>query len=219
MKNSRILKLEINEPTTIALATTQTLDVYNDFGKPQVLFSLADQKRLYATPELARQIKELGVREFESFSIRKYKSGRNVNYDVWLAPATEKRRAAEEAPEIAAELLASIPPAFLEPEQKAKVTQMPAPQPAPVLAPTGTDGAPQAQAKAQPVLALAAAKKSGGVIPFNVAFREVTRFVVQELKECGEQWTDQSRQDIVSTILIAAAKNGVLGIWERENAA
>jgi hypothetical protein len=207
MSNSRILKFELNEPVTIALATTQTMDVFNDYNKPQVLFSLADNRRLYATPELGRQIKNLGVRENESFCIRKYKKGRNVFYDVWLAPATEKRRAEEEAPEIARQLMEETP---------ANVVTMPPPpvyQPM-VLAPTGTDGA-SPQPQVGPQLAPAIGKIRSSVIPFNVAFREVTRFVVDELKACGEQWTDQAKQDIVSTVLISASQKGIVGVWER----
>jgi len=52
-------------------------------------------------------------------------------------------------------------------------------------------------------------------IPYNVAFREVLQFVTDGLKQAGEQWTDQARQDAVSTILIAAAKQGLLSLWER----
>jgi hypothetical protein len=197
---SRILKLQLNQPETIALATIQTMDVFNDFGKPQVLFALADNRRLYATPELARQIKGLGVKELESFGVRKWKKGRNVHYDVWLSPATEKAKAIEEAPAIAAELS--------KPLNYANLVQMPAP--AEELPATGTEGrlipAPRRAASATP---------RSNVIPFNVAFREVTRFVQDELKATGEQWNDEARQGMVSTVLIAAAKNGWVGPWER----
>lgn len=203
---SNVLKFELNQPVTIALATLGTMDVFNDYGKPQVLFGLADNRRLYATPELARKIKALGVRELESFSVRKFKKGRNVFYDVWLSPSSEKARAVEEAPEIAAQLL-----------QPANVVAMPSPreeQFRPALAPTGTDG-PVSQPQPGPQLAPASSKPKANVIPFNVAFREVTRFVVDELKACGEQWTDQAKQDIVSTVLISASNKGLVGVWER----
>ena len=52
-------------------------------------------------------------------------------------------------------------------------------------------------------------------IPYNVAFREVLHFVTAELHEAGEQWTDQARQDMVSTVLISASNNGLLSLWER----
>jgi hypothetical protein len=56
---SNILKFELNQPVTIALSTISTMDVFNDYGKPQVLFALADNRRLYATPELARKTGDL----------------------------------------------------------------------------------------------------------------------------------------------------------------
>jgi hypothetical protein len=197
---SRILKLQLNQPETIALVTIQTMDVFNDFGKPQVLFALADNRRLYATPELARQIKGLGVKELESFGVRKWKKGRNVHYDVWLSPATEKAKAIQEVPAIAAELS--------KPLNYANLVQMPAP--AEELPATGTDG----RLIPAPRRAASATLRSN-VIPFNIAFREVTRFVKDELKETGEQWNDEARQGMVSTVLIAAAKNGWVGPWER----
>jgi hypothetical protein len=197
---SRILKFKLNEPETIALATLQTMDVFNDFNKPQVLFALADNRRLYATPELARQIKALGVKEFESFAVRKWKKGPNVHYDVWLSPAAEKAKAIEEAPAIAAELS--------KPLNYANLVQMPAP--AEQLPATGTEGRAIPAPRRSPI-----APPRSNVIPFNVAFREVTRFVQDELKETGEQWNDEARQGMVSTVLIAAAKNGWVGPWER----
>ena len=52
-------------------------------------------------------------------------------------------------------------------------------------------------------------------IPYNVAFREIVQFVITELKQSGEQWSDQARQDLASTILIASFKAGYIGLWER----
>jgi len=36
-----------------------------------------------------------------------------------------------------------------------------------------------------------------------------------EANKPREQWSEQSRQDLCSTVLIAAAKAGLLGVWER----
>ena len=52
-------------------------------------------------------------------------------------------------------------------------------------------------------------------IPYNIAFREVIAFVTKELNDSGEQWSEQSRQDLASTCLISIAKAGLLGVWER----
>lgn len=73
---------------------------------------------------------------------------------------------------------------------------------------TGTYGPSPRPARSQrPVI---------GLIPYNVAFREVVSFVTSELNASGEQWSEQSRQDLVSTVLISATKQGLLGVWERE---
>jgi hypothetical protein len=63
--------------------------------------------------------------------------------------------------------------------------------------------------------ALTAQVRASGPIPMDVAFREVVAFVTSELKAAGEQWTDQAKQDAISTVLIAAAKKGWLKVWER----
>ena len=53
-------------------------------------------------------------------------------------------------------------------------------------------------------------------IPYNVAFREIVQFVITELKQSGEQWSDQARQDLVSTVLIGASRQNLLDVWERQ---
>lgn len=81
---------------------------------------------------------------------------------------------------------------------------------------------PASSARKVPAIAAAAGagrKRREGPIPLNVAFREVVQFVVAELKDSGEQWSDQCRQDLISTALIAAQKLGLLSVWEREDAA
>jgi hypothetical protein len=68
-----------------------------------------------------------------------------------------------------------------------------------------------------PQVALAARKRFDP-IPFNLAFREVVGFVTKELNASGEQWSEQSRQDLASTVLIAASKAGWISPWERAEA-
>lgn len=193
--NSRVLKFELNEPVTIALATLQYLETFNDWGKPQLLFQLADQRRMYAEEKLATKILALGVRALESFCIRKWKKGRNVNYDVWLSNESEKKRAIEETPAIADQLRQPTPAEML------------------VLAPTGTETArvPQILPLAPP-----ANRRTVEAIPFNIAFREVLAFIATELREIGQEWGDQARQDMASTVLIAAVNKGWVGPWERK---
>jgi hypothetical protein len=47
-------------------------------------------------------------------------------------------------------------------------------------------------------------------IPYNVFLREAIRETVQILKDSGEQWTDASKQGMVSTLVIQAGREGIL---------
>ena len=84
---------------------------------------------------------------------------------------------------------------------------------------TGTDGpapAPDPVRALIPAALLAPARQQKpGPIPWNVAFREVSAFVAAELKANNLQWSDASQQGMVSTVLIAASKVGIVGVWER----
>lgn len=79
----------------------------------------------------------------------------------------------------------------------------------PELAPTGTEGPKPRPAEAN------LAGSTVARLPYNVAFREILRFVTQGLKNAGEQWTDQAKQNAVCAILIQAEKDGYLTLWER----
>ena len=43
-------------------------------------------------------------------------------------------------------------------------------------------------------------------MPYGEALRHITKTVINELSRSGEQWDDKSRQDLVSTLFIAACK-------------
>ena len=53
-------------------------------------------------------------------------------------------------------------------------------------------------------------------IPMNQAVIDAVRMVQTAMKATGEQWSDDSRQGLVSTILIAAERQGWLAVWKRE---
>jgi hypothetical protein len=81
---------------------------------------------------------------------------------------------------------------------------------------TGTDGpAPAIQPAALAVPLHAQHKRPPDVIPWNVAFREVAKFVSSELAACHLQWSDEAQQAAVCTVLIAEVKKGRIGLWER----
>lgn len=66
------------------------------------------------------------------------------------------------------------------------------------------------------------AANGNGIIPpvkirMDRAVVDAVRMVQRAMKETGEQWSDQSRQDYASTILIAARQEGWLCAWTSED--
>jgi hypothetical protein len=47
-------------------------------------------------------------------------------------------------------------------------------------------------------------------VGYDVALRRILRTTIAELKTAGEQWSDAARQDLVSTLMIQAARDGVI---------
>ena len=77
-------------------------------------------------------------------------------------------------------------------------TQLHFPGLGPVLVTPASQPAPPAPPKRPPF---------GGRVPYDVALRQIVAVVVRNLSECGEQWSDGARQDLVSTLFIAATKD------------
>jgi hypothetical protein len=50
-------------------------------------------------------------------------------------------------------------------------------------------------------------------IPLNLAVIDAVRMVQFAMRETGEQWSDGARQDLVSTILITAQREGWVSPW------
>jgi hypothetical protein len=142
-------------------------------------------------------------------------------FNFWLSPEAEKARAAEEMAQLEAQgqgqqPAAAPPPQYRPPEprkrqRRPKVQEMPNPEPAQPQLWAGQGNGTYGPA---PRPAIHASSRPGRV-PYNVAFREIVRFVTAELRESGEQWSDQSRQDLVSTVIISASRQGLLDLWER----
>jgi hypothetical protein len=211
----------LNVPMTLALQdpTGQYIPEYEE-----VVYPTTDGRELRLEVRAAERLNALFLAPGETFGIRRSwdpkAKGSIPRFEFWLSPASEKARAAEEMAQVEAQQppqeRAADPPAPTDhPEPKRRqrrgnVERMPVPQ-APVQPQlwdrrgTGTYGpAPAPAIYHRP-----------GRIPYNVAFREVVQFVTQGLKESGEQWSDQARQDLVSTIIISASRQGLLDVWER----
>lgn len=212
------VKLLSNIPLQLALLDPPEGEMDDRYEKVHYSTSAGT---LTVSYRVAAKINALELRSGEQFHICKREKPEGIQWDVWLASTSEQGRAVEETPsELEVQLSKSLeiaPPIGSIREVPRKPSRRaPNPdQPRLFDKGTGTDG-PAPQRAILP--AMPPAKPTRVQIPYNVAFREVTKFVTIELKATGEQWNDQAKQDMVSTILIAAAKQGLLTIWERENA-
>ena len=93
---SIIVKLELNVPTEIQLATSSGLEVRGDYG-PQMLFSLVGNRRLYVPLDVGREIQSLSLPNGASFILTKASRDRERGFD-WkverkspAAPANDQK--------------------------------------------------------------------------------------------------------------------------------
>jgi len=185
------------------------------------LIPLEDGQTLFLGQMLADSLALLKLQAGEEFVICLYMDRGKPHWECWLASATEKARAAAELAQmdLEAKLSASIKLVQGRKERSSGEASVPG-----YLAPTGTEGPSALPLPSPKRAALAVASAGGkrrreGKIPYNVAFREIVTLVAGELAQAGEQWSDQARQDAVSTLFIAAGKAGWLEVWEREEEA
>ena len=190
-----------NEPQTLALVEPRS----EQFGDYEITYTLTDGRLLKVSKQLAAKINELDLQPGETFGICKQtvfneqRRRDTPSWAVWLTPESEKARAKQE----------TRPPMTLADVKRPKVRSIrkaPSPDQQTMTFDrgNGTFGPlPLPQSLRPPR------------IPYNVAFREVLQFVTKELKDAGEQWTDQARQDLCFTVLISASNSGLLSLWER----
>lgn len=212
------VKLSYNVPITLSLLNSEG-ELDSTYDKVHYETSAGT---LSVSRRVAVQINELELRAGEQFTICKQQKPEGVRYSVWLAGTSEKERAREESDE-PTELETQLERSLERAPVRAPIRQVERVAPrrkevARVEQPrlfdrgTGTDGPlPQSLPASRP------RRPVTQQIPYNVAFAEVTRFVTSGLLQAGEQWSDQAKQDMISTVLIAASKAGMLTLWERES--
>lgn len=192
---------ETNVPQTFALQEPRS----EHFGDYEITYTLTDGRLLKVSKEVATKINLLDLQPGETFSVCKkmrfneQRRRETPSWTVWLTPESEHARAKQE-------IEPRMTRADVKRSSKVRTIRRTQPEQTAIAFDrgTGTFGpAPLPQTLRPPR------------IPYNVAFREVLGFVTEELKQSGEQWTDQARQDMVSTILISASNNGLLSVWER----
>lgn len=210
-----IVEFSPNEPQEFTLKRdSRPYTLPNQAGS---LYTLSDGRILHLSPVCAQAIADLRLGPNESFRVCLHQKGNGLPYwSAWLSPETEKARAAAEAPELERQLAESI--SIVRGRRRSPETAVLERADLPA---TGTEGAALPAISRKPAIAAVAGDRRGkpGPIPYNVAFREIVKLVASELLQAGEQWSDQARQDAVSTLFIAAGKAGWLGLWEREDAA
>lgn len=193
-----------NIPQVVSLAS-QEEDIDSD--TLETSYPLSDGRTLLLGRSDATRLNLLDLRPGETFGLcRRFQDERMIatDLDIWLTPATEQARAA-------AEQQRQQPEISRKPVTRRRKVQEIAPAPQTASQPAQGNGTYGPAPQPRPALATATTAR----IPWNIAFREVAAFVAQELKQIGEQWSDQARQDAVSTILIAEAKAGRITTWER----
>ena len=190
-----------NEPQTLALMEPRS----EQFGDYEITYTLTDGRLLKVSKQLAAKINELDLQPGETFGICKQmvfneqRKRLTPSWTVWLTPESEKARAHQEMKQ---------PMTLADVKRPGKVRSIrkEAPEQGSISFDrgTGTFGPVALPQSLRPPR-----------IPYNVAFREVLSFVTAELKQTGEQWSDQARQDMISTVLISASNSGLLSLWER----
>lgn len=216
----KIIQFEPNKPQSFIFDSPEPYKLPGNAGG---LYTTSQGELLHCAPSLVDSLALLRLEPGESVRICLYLE-RNVPHWVCdLTAETEKARARKEVAALGLEAQLGASLRMVRGGKSKGDSSGEATPGCSYLAPTGTEGpaaSPAPSPRKAPVIApaLASSRTRGGPIPLNVAFREIVRFVVQELNESGEQWSDQCRQDLVSTVMIAAQKAGLLGVWEREAA-
>jgi hypothetical protein len=220
-----------NVPVPVALKYPEGKSVEGRFGD-QMYYTLADGRCMYLDLDVAAKINLLDLRKGETFMMCKRwsgKKGETPQWDVWrppsgeLPPPSAARAAGIEDGSLERDLQRSLAARTSQagtavsptaPVQAAPVAQ-------PVVTPNGNGNKPNGHANGSGAgngtwaNVAPAAPSVPAKIPLNVAFREILRFCTAELKAAGEQWSDSARQDLVSTLLIQASKEGWCTLWER----
>lgn len=199
-----------NRPVYVALVDPK--GVY-DFELETGLYQTTAGQTLKLPRQAVIKLNELEPKPAEELQILMQWSGRQNDPRKWviaLSTRSEKNRAALESAEAptAAETGPEAPRAILAPPTPIR----PARESDPSLFDqgTGTFG----PAPAPLMIPRRGHRETPGQIPANVAVHEVLSFIAADPNT--RNWSAECRQDLASTILIAAYKAGHIGLWERE---
>jgi len=217
-----------NMPVRMALKFRDGKKVEGRFGD-QEYYTLIDGRGMYLDLDVAAKLNVLELQPGEPFEVCKYWTGKKGDKPQWDV------RRVNGAPPARPALGASPPQNNLERDLARSLELGRGGQP-------GADARTSAPEAAAPIsleqppqhnnngngskpsghgngngswVGIATAVPVPVKIPLNVAFREILAFCTQELQAAHEQWSDNARQDLVSTLLIQAAREGWCTVWER----
>jgi hypothetical protein len=221
-----------NKPVYIALVDPDGDSAEYDFELRVGRYRTTTGEILVLPKSAVVKLNELSPRPGEEIQITKIWSGKTGEAPEWticLSNRSENARAKEEmaAQDLTGQLQASIEQA----RERKSIVEPPTPiraskkEPKPATQPrlfdkgTGTHGPapfpdPAADPRlSMPIPAAPPVRTRPAQIPANVAVREILQFI--RIDPNTKNWSDQSQQDLLSTILIASYKAGQVGLWER----
>jgi len=204
------IKFQTNISVEVALKFAEGKLCDSQFGDPQYMFTTVDDRVFFVAEKVAAKIHGLHLEPREPFDIVKaevdWGNGRKgIEWQVAKVGAPPEWDAIGQQPD----------GTFVVPIQPGAGAVTPAPAATPVRTqPSSNGNGNKSTGNGHPVAA--APPPPPLKIPLNVAVAEAVRIVTQALKESGEQWSDSSRQDLVSTVLIAAQREGWIAPWQRE---
>jgi hypothetical protein len=222
----KALTIAPNKPVTVALVDPEgAFDLDRGIGTYQTTTG--------ATLTLPRpavvMLNLLEPRPGEEIVIQKHWTGRKADKVTWtiaLSTKSEKARAEAGSPDTLMQQLGAsieaINPESGRYEPPTLIRKPPKRAPVPITPGrlfdrgTGTHGPAHAAQLAPLILPAAAAigNRKPGQIPANIAVKEILEFINSDPGTAN--WSDQSRQDLASTVYIAAVKQGQVGLWERK---
>jgi hypothetical protein len=229
---SDIVKFEWDQPVEVALKYPDPKMFESQWGGERAMYSLTDGRVMYVDSLGAARITSLGVQPGELFFVVKRKNGRLTDFvafregqeppakdNRWSAPAgpaksayktpdlvasvaarnatnapqIDRKNAANEPSDLERQLAQSIDMV----ERRKLEAKLNAHIDAPAVPAPAVNGKPTPPTK----------------IPMDRAVVDAVRMVQAAMKETGEQWSDASKQDLVSTVLIAAQREGWVTMW------
>ena len=199
------IKFTLNEPQVLSLS-----DPTGDLDGANVLYPTLDGRTLCLPRHAAIKLNSLFVETGEEFSAARYrKEGQPAEWVFALTAKSEQERAAKEVEKAGAVAReqAALARKSVEVQLEKSLSQV---REIPRKG-TGTYGPAPAPALTPRIAAKGDRQSPPPRVPYEIAILHITRTVVGVLRETGEQWGDQAKQDLVSTLAISAAKAGAIG--------